>query len=131
MAHVHQLHGGLLHNSPIGQNALPDSPIVLQDKVPSGHSTSPPLLGTAVDGTEPGEDGFHQAGSNLAIGLHTLHPWSELLPLLSRPEPACVQPGLESGRQRQPAACRIVAGSAIKRQCRSPEKETKTKCGHV
>lgn len=93
VAHIHQLQGGLLHNSPIGQNAPPDFPVVLQDEIPSGHCASAPLPGTAVDGTEPDKDGLNQTAAIWPLGkwgsggecmsLHTLHPWSKLLPLLT------------------------------------------------
>lgn len=112
VAHIHQLHGSLLHNSPVGQNALPDFPVVLQDEIPSGHCAIPPLLGTAVDVTEPDKDGLNQAATIWPLGkrgsggecvpLHTLHPWSELLPLLRRPEPPGVQPALVSGSKHNP-----------------------------
>ena len=46
VALVHQLHGGLLHNRPIGQNAAPDPPVVIQDEIPSRHCASSPLLAT-------------------------------------------------------------------------------------
>lgn len=36
MAHVYQLQGGLLHNSPIVYNVPPDPPVVIQDEIPSG-----------------------------------------------------------------------------------------------
>src|SRR4029434_7130482 len=36
VAHVYQLQGGLLHNSPIVYNVPPDPPVVIQDEIPSG-----------------------------------------------------------------------------------------------
>ena len=36
VAHVHQLQDGMLHNSLIGQNALPNPPVVIQNEIPSG-----------------------------------------------------------------------------------------------
>ncbi len=59
---------------------------------PFGHCANPLLLRTLMDGTELNKNGLYQTTTIWPLGkggsggecmpLHTLHPWSELLPLL-------------------------------------------------
>lgn len=117
VAYIHQLQGGLLHNSSIGQNALPDFLVVLQDEDPPGHCACPLLFWAFMDGTELNKNGLYQATTIWPLGkwccggecvpLHTFHPWSELLPLFGGPEPPCVQPALVSGSKHHPLLIKI------------------------